>query len=100
MRRFLVSLCLGTALLANAGSTFAQQSVTASQSAVSTLSYQGVLSKDGIVAPDVDYNITVTLYRDALGSSSLWIGTYNVHTSNGVFNVLLGSGDYPLPPAT
>src|ERR1700733_4055002 len=99
MRRFLVSLCLGTALIAGAGfgTASAQQSSNATQSAVSTLSYQGLLAKDGIAVPDGDYTVTVTLYRDATGSSSVWTGTYAVHTTNGVFNVMLGSGDYPLP---
>src|ERR1035441_3855394 len=108
MRRFFVSLCLGTALFAGAGlgtivpvgTASAQQSSVASQSAVSTLSYQGVLSKDGVAVPDGDYTITATLYRDGLGASSVWSGTYVVHTSNGVFNVLLGSGDYQLPAAS
>jgi hypothetical protein len=97
MRHFLVSLCLGTALLASAGSSYAQQVSNSAQSTVSTISYQGVLAKDGVAVPDGDYTITVTLYRDGLGASNLWSGTYTVHTSNGVFNILLGSGDYPLP---
>src|SRR6202789_1487701 len=102
MRRFFVSLCLGTALIAGAGfgTASAQQASNATLASVSTLSYQGVLSKDGVAVPDGDYTITVTLYRDALGASSVWTGTYVVHTSNGVFNVLLGSGDYPLPEAS
>src|SRR5271165_1569989 len=101
MRRFFVSLCLGTALFAGAGfgTASAQQASKTSQSAVSTLSYQGVLSKDGVAVPDGDYTITATLYHDATGASSVWSGTYTVHTSNGVFNVLLGAGDYPLPAA-
>jgi hypothetical protein len=105
MRRFLVSLCLGTALMAGAGlgSASAQQSAAAgiaAQTAVSTISYQGVLAKDGVAVPDGDYTITVTLYHDAAGSGSAWSGMYIVHTSNGVFNLLLGSGDYPLPAAS
>ena len=44
--------------------------------------------------------MTVTLYRDVTGNSSLWAGTYSVHTSNGLFNIMLGSGNYPLPPSS
>ena len=92
------------ALIAGAAfeSAYAQQSAAAGNAAkpsVSTLSYQGVLSKDGVAVPDGDYTIAFTLYRDAQGSSSVWSGTYDVHTLNGIFNILLGSGDYPLPAA-
>src|ERR1700722_714454 len=102
MRRFFVSLCLGTALSVGAGfgSASAQQTSNASQASVSTISYQGILSKDGVAVPDGDYPVTVTLYRDAGGSSSVWSGSYIVHTSNGVFNIMLGSGAYPLPEAS
>ena len=102
MRRFLVSLSLGTALIFGAGfgTASAQQSSNTTQAAVSTLSYQGLLAKDGVAVPDGDYSITATLYRDAGGASSVWSGTYLVHTSNGVFNVMLGSGEFPLPAAS
>jgi hypothetical protein len=79
--------------------TLAAASVTRAQTG-STISYQGVLATNGIPVSDGSYSITVTLYRDATGVSSVWTGTYSAHTSSGVFNIMLGSGNYPLPSAS
>ncbi|HEX5317103.1 MAG TPA: hypothetical protein VFX22_10680, partial [Candidatus Kapabacteria bacterium] len=62
-----------------------------------TISYQGVLEQNGSLVQDGDYTLHLTLYGDAAGTSPVWQGTYTVHTTNGVFNVPLGSGQYPFP---
>jgi hypothetical protein len=101
MRNFLLSLCIGAALLGSVVTASAQQAgqttASAIQPSAAAVSYQGVIAKDGVLAPDGDYQITFSLYHDANGASTVWTGTYSVHTSNGIFNVMLGSGDYPLP---
>src|ERR1700722_16140378 len=104
MIRAFLSICIATFILfaAGFGTSVAQQSSNSSQTAsstmASTISYQGVIAKDGVAVPDGDYTITTTLYRDAGGASSVWSGTYSVHTSHGVFNLLPRSRDSPLPP--
>ncbi|MFI5202554.1 MAG: hypothetical protein ACHQNE_09225, partial [Candidatus Kapaibacterium sp.] len=61
------------------------------------VSYQAVLMDSaGVPVPDGDYSIGVTLYP-ASADRSLWRGTYLVHVTRGIVNLLLGSGDYPLP---
>src|SRR5947207_7860059 len=98
MRRFFVSLCLGTALFAGAGMASAQQTtISVVQPLKQVLSYQGVLARDGIPVADGEYLVSLSLYCDPNGGKSVWQGSYYVHTHNGVFDVLLGSGDYPLP---
>ncbi len=101
MRRFLMTLCVGVLMTASAAvasaQTFADNHVQISQR---TLTYQGILTlKDGTPVKDGDYALTVSLYGDKNGKSSVWRGTYSTHVVGGVFNVLLGSGDYPLPSA-
>ena len=86
-----LSICIISLLVLLAVSVRAQQSV---------ISYQGVIAKDDLAVPDGDYTITVTIYHDSLAANSAWSGWYYVHTSKGIFNVLLGSGDYPLPSAS
>ena len=64
-----------------------------------TVSYQGVLrGAKGAPASDGEYSITSRLYSDAEGKSLVWQGTYTAQVVNGVFNLMLGSGEYPLPP--
>ncbi|HEX5317242.1 MAG TPA: hypothetical protein VFX22_11380, partial [Candidatus Kapabacteria bacterium] len=61
------------------------------------ISYQALLTDSaGVPVPDGDYSIGVTLYP-ASADRSLWRGTYLVHVTRGIVNLLLGSGDYPLP---
>src|SRR5207237_3800094 len=60
--------------------------------------YQGILTqKDGSPVKDGEYQIAVALYGDKSGGQAVWRGTYAAHVVGGVFNVLLGSGEYPLP---
>ncbi|MDP4199327.1 MAG: hypothetical protein Q8922_10685 [Bacteroidota bacterium] len=63
-----------------------------------TISYQGVLrGANGASVTDGEYAITARLYSDADGKSLVWQGTYRVTVENGVFNLTLGTGAYPLP---
>ena len=99
MRRFLCSLGLGLAI---AGATVlnasaqslavndGQPTATQTQSVdiPKTLSYQGLVTgKDGQPVKDGQYAVTVTLYNDADGQTSLWKGTYTAQLVNGVFSL-------------
>jgi len=65
-----------------------------------TISYQGLLSpNNGDINIDGTYPITVTLYADSYGNSPVWKGTYSTTLHDGVFDITLGSGDFPLPDA-
>jgi microcystin-dependent protein len=56
------------------------------------ISYQGVLTDNsGNLVSDGNYNLTFNLYTVAVGGSSIWTETQSVTTSQGVFNVNLGS---------
>jgi len=61
------------------------------------ISYQGVLTLGGTTV-DGPYRLTFRLYTDSVGNDPLWLGSYNVDIHSGVFSVLLGYGDDPLPP--
>ncbi len=56
------------------------------------LNYQGKLTDNsGNPVPDSTYSITFRLFTVASGGTAFWNETQNVQTSNGLFNVLLGS---------
>jgi hypothetical protein len=56
------------------------------------ISYQGTLTDDSGVALDTTVTMTFTIYRDSLGTITIWTETQPaVAVSGGVFNVLLGS---------
>jgi hypothetical protein len=60
-----------------------------------TISYQGMLSG----APGAQHQLTIALYTDSNAlNPAIWQDTYNVTLSGGVFSVLLGAGNVPLPP--
>ncbi|MDP4199624.1 MAG: hypothetical protein Q8922_03375 [Bacteroidota bacterium] len=65
------------------------------------VSYQGVLSigTAGSSGPllNGEYKLTFRIYTDSLAQSRIWAGTYNTTVQDGVFSVLLGAGDTPLP---
>ena len=98
MRRITSVFLVAAATFVLATAPKAQQ--TSSNSIPQTISYQGVLQQNGQTAPDGSYSIQFTLYNDAAGKTSVWQGNYSVQVAGGVFNVLLGSGDSPLPTAT
>ncbi len=58
-----------------------------------------LLNDDATVVPDGSYDMVFKLYSDADGGEPLWTGTYTaansnaVYTLDGVFSVLLGSGE-------
>ncbi len=63
-----------------------------------TISYQGMVSSaTGAQLPSGDYAVTVRLYADEDGREVLWEGEYRTRVENGLLNLELGSGDYPLP---
>jgi hypothetical protein len=64
------------------------------------ISYQGILSQNGKPAADGNYSIRVVLYADANGAESIWSDKFNSTLSNGVFNIMLGSGATSLPSST
>ena len=85
------------ALFLIAGSTWAQQSATASSDVPRVMSYQAAISDAaGKPLTDGDYSIGAALYTNA-GDHALWHDTFRVHAVAGVVNVLLGSGAVPLP---
>src|SRR5947207_3393883 len=104
MKRFLRTLCAGTALfavLASHSQAHAQTTSSVSQiAAARTISYQGVLkNSDGSLAKNGKYAITVHLYSDENGMIEVWSDTYDASVLNGLFNLALGSGTSPLPEA-
>ncbi len=61
------------------------------------LSYQGQVTTTDGKAMNGTHHITTTLYSDRFGTNSVWQGEYNAEITNGIFNILLGSGNSPLP---
>jgi phosphotransferase system IIA component len=56
------------------------------------INYQGRLTNlTGTPVPDSNYSVTFRLYTQSSGGSSFWSETQNITTSQGLFNVLLGS---------
>ncbi len=63
-----------------------------------TISYQGLISLPGGSVPqDGTYPITVSLYADDSGATTIWSGNYTTAISRGIFNIILGSGSDTLP---
>ena len=63
-----------------------------------TISYQGMVSSaTGARFPSGDYAVTVRLYADEYGREAVWEGEYTTTVENGLLNLELGSGAYPLP---
>ncbi len=55
---------------------------------------------DQLGAPlDGPHDLTITLYDDASGTTSLWTDTYSTTIDNGYFEVRLGTGSTPLDSA-
>src|SRR5436190_22532025 len=61
------------------------------------ISYQGVIASSE-VQPSGSADLIVTMYSDPNGTIKVWEGSYSTKLSNGLFNIMLGSGEYPLPP--
>jgi len=57
------------------------------------ISYQGMLTDEAGKPADGSYNITFRIYYEG---EPLWSETQDVEVSKGVFNTILGSGNYPL----
>src|SRR5436305_1244911 len=62
-----------------------------------SISYQGIVAGSEGALITGHHQIVVTLYTDDQGLNRIWQGDYNTDITNGVFNLELGSGQYPLP---
>jgi hypothetical protein len=88
------------AILAFLASIFARPLVAQLRSGTAispTISYQGSIASAGQVVPDGSYDISVRLYGDSIGADTIWQGPYTTMVQGGVFSILLGSGNTPLP---
>jgi hypothetical protein len=87
--RCVLMLCLAAALLVPCA---------ASADISPYISYQGVMRDDvGNVVPDGDYVTVFAIYDTATGGTALWAESQTVSTTDGIFNVHLGSVE-PLTP--
>ena len=57
---------------------------------------QGVLADNNGVAIDGNVSLSLTLYSDSSGSTSLWTDTVSVDVTSGAFATELGAGSIPL----
>lgn len=63
-----------------------------------TISFQGVLNRDGEPLPDAIYIFTFRIYDHADGGNPLWTERQAIRTTNGIYSVKLGAVE-PLRPA-
>ncbi len=82
-----------SAVLVLHSSSYAQSGTISTK----TISYQGVLQGVSGQRLTGTHQLTVTLYEDEFGRSPFWSGNYIQNLDNGIFTVILGSGEYPLP---
>lgn len=76
----------------------AQRSLAQSIDNASRLvSYQGEIRSRSGMPLSGEHTITTTLYTDPNGKRSVWSGNYQQAIADGIFTILLGSGDYPIP---
>lgn len=61
------------------------------------ISYQGQVKTSDNSPLSGNHRVTIAFYSDKEGARQVWQGQYDVDVTGGVFNVLLGSGSYPLP---
>jgi hypothetical protein len=100
--RLHITICLLVIILSmsTVSKPFAQSSQPVSTPFVQAsrvISYQGsVTTKTGIPLTG-EHAITATLYSDQDGKTPVWSGSYKQIMENGIFSVLLGSGEFPLP---
>ncbi len=76
------------------------QTIPNSSDVPTILSYQGQITGTGGQTVNGTHHITATLYTDHFGNNSLWQGEYDAAITNGIFNILLGSGKSKLPEIT
>lgn len=90
-----ITACLLVIILSM--STVSKPFAQLSQPATRVISYQGsVTTKTGTTLTG-EHTITATLYSDQDGKTPVWSGSYKQIMENGIFSVLLGSGEFPLP---
>ncbi len=64
------------------------------------LTYQGqIIDKSGHSITDGKHTLTITLYGDVAGARKLWSTSETATITGGLFTVLLGSDNNPLPSA-
>jgi hypothetical protein len=80
-------------------SLFSSFSFAQSADVPKIISYQGEVRGSTGIPLSGDQLITVTLYADPYSRHVIWQGQYDVTVTNGLFNVLLGGRDFPLPSA-
>lgn len=63
-----------------------------------TITYQGIITSTETGASlTTTIPVTVVMYKDENGTEKVWEGTYLTDINQGVFQIQLGSGEYPLP---
>src|SRR5258705_12012723 len=71
---------------------------SAQQTCISRLiSYQGQIKTLENVPISGNHKVSIAFYSDMEGTDIIWKGEYEALVENGLFNILLGSGAYPLP---
>ncbi len=63
------------------------------------ISYQGSITSSVGKPISGEHILTITLYSDSQGEHPVWSGSYQQLLTNGIFNVTLGSGRYPISAA-
>jgi len=91
-------LCLfGLAtMLFVASSSYAQ---TVSGDIPKTISYQGMITKDGKALADGEYSVTVKFFDKEQRGNLVWQSDHKASVVNGVVSLQIGSGSVPLPDA-
>src|ERR1043165_2490078 len=73
-------------------------SANAQQQGISRLiSYQGQIKTSENLPLNGNHRVSVAFYSNTEGTDLIWKGEYEALVENGLFNILLGSGAYPLP---
>lgn len=101
-RKTLFSTGMLATLCLTLSTTFAQaQNQVTPNDVPRTISYQGMITNsDGSPVLNGTYRITMSLYADPAGRTTIWQDTYDASITNGIFNIYLGSGKLPLPNST
>lgn len=90
MHYFIRAICIFTVL-------FVFTTAQAQTDVPRIISYQGQVTAADGKAINGTHHITVNFYSDRFGKTYLWQGQYDAEITNGIFNVILGSGKYKLP---
>ncbi len=61
------------------------------------MSYQGQVMQSGRLVATGDYSLIIRFYGDPEGKTKVWEASYSAHIVDGIFNIMLGGGEKPLP---